>query len=237
VTYDQIVNNAGQIRYMSGGLINCPIVIRGPANGGTNVGATHSHTPENWLAAVPGLKVVSPATAYDAKGLMKSAIRDNDPVMFMENTLLYGERYEVPEEEYLIPIGLADLKREGSDVSLIAHGRSALIALKAAEILSSEHNVEADVLDLRSIRPLDQEAVLSSVRKTHRAVVVDESKAFCGVSAQISSIIMENAFDDLDAPVRRVNSLDAPSIYSPAVEPLQIPTPQRVVKKVLEIVG
>lgn len=237
VTYDQIVNNAGQIRYMSGGLINCPIVIRGPANGGTNVGATHSHTPENWFAAVPGLKVVSPATAYDAKGLMKSAIRDNDPVMFMENTLLYGERYEVPEEEYLIPIGLADLKREGSDVSLIAHGRSALIALKAAEILSSEHNVEADVLDLRSIRPLDQEAVLSSVRKTHRAVVVDESKAFCGVSAQISSIIMENAFDDLDAPVRRVNSLDAPSIYSPAVEPLQIPTPQRVVKKVLEIVG
>lgn len=237
VTYDQIVNNAGQIRYMSGGLINCPIVIRGPANGGTNVGATHSHTPENWLAAVPGLKVVSPATAYDAKGLMKSAIRDNDPVMFMENTLLYGERYEVPEEEYLIPIGLADLKREGSDVSLIAHGRSALIALKAAEILSSEHNVEADVLDLRSIRPLDQEAVLSSVRKTHRAVVVDESKAFCGVSSQISSIIMENAFDDLDAPVRRVNSLDAPSIYSPAVEPLQIPTPQRVVKKVLEIVG
>ena len=132
---------------------------------------------------------------------------------------------------------MADLKREGSDVSLIAHGRSALIALKAAEILSSEHNVEADVLDLRSIRPLDQEAVLSSVRKTHRAVVVDESKAFCGVSSQISSIIMENAFDDLDAPVRRVNSLDAPSIYSPAVEPLQIPTPQRVVKKVLEIVG
>jgi len=237
VTYDQIVNNAGQIRYMSGGLINCPIVIRGPANGGTNVGATHSHTPENWFAAVPGLKVVSPATAYDAKGLMKSAIRDNDAVMFTENTLLYGERYEGPEEEYLIPIGLADLKREGSDVSLIAHGRSALIALKAAQILSSEHNVEADVLDLRSIRPLDQEAVLSSVRKTHRAVVVDESKAFCGVSAQISSIIMENAFDDLDAPVRRVNSLDAPAIYSPAVEPLQIPTPQRVVKKVLEIVG
>src|SRR6476646_9237734 len=161
VAFDQILNNAANVRYMSGGLINCPIVIRGPANGGTNVGATHSHTPENWFAAVPGLKVVSPATAYDAKGLMKSAIRDNDPVMFMENTLLYGERYEVPEEEYLIPIGLADLKREGSDVSLIAHGRSALIALKAAQILSSEHNVEADVLDLRSIRPLDQEAVLS----------------------------------------------------------------------------
>ena len=228
VTYDQIVNNAGQIRYMSGGLINCPIVIRGPANGGTNVGATHSHTPENWFAAVPGLKVVSPATAYDAKGLMKSAIRDNDPVMFMENTLLYGERYEVPEEEYLIPIGLADLKREGSDVSLIAHGRSALIALKAAQILSSEHNVEADVLDLRSIRPLDQEAVLSSVRKTHRAVVVDESKAFCGVSAQISSIIMENAFDDLDAPVRRMGAMHVPIPFSPPLEDATVPTEQTV---------
>jgi pyruvate dehydrogenase E1 component beta subunit len=235
VAYDQIVNNAGQIRYMSGGLINCPIVIRGPANGGTNVGATHSHTPENWFAAIPGLKVVCPATAYDAKGLMKSSIRDNDPVMFMENTLLYGERGEVPEEEYLIPLGLADVKREGSDVSLIAHGRSALIALKAAEILESEHKINAEVVDLRSIRPLDQDTVLNSVRKTHRAVLVDENKAFCGVSAQVSAIIMENAFDELDSPVKRVSSLDAPAIYSPAVEPLQLPTPQRVVAKVLEI--
>ena len=235
VAYDQIVNNAGQIRYMSGGLINCPIVIRGPANGGTNVGATHSHTPENWLAAIPGLKVVCPATAYDAKGLMKSSIRDNDPVMFMENTLLYGERGEVPEEEYLIPLGVADVKREGTDISLIAHGRSALIALKAAEILEAEHKINAEVLDLRSIRPLDQDAMLNSVRKTHRAVLVDENKAFCGVSSQISTIIMENAFDDLDAPVRRVGSLDAPAMYSPAVEPLQLPTPQRVVSKVLEV--
>ncbi|HET7238589.1 MAG TPA: alpha-ketoacid dehydrogenase subunit beta, partial [Terrimicrobiaceae bacterium] len=218
VAYDQIVNNAGQIRYMSGGLINCPIVIRGPANGGTNVGATHSHTPENWFAAIPGLKVVCPATAYDAKGLMKSSIRDNDPVMFMENTLLYGERGEVPEEEYLIPLGLADVKREGSDVSLIAHGRSALIALKAAEILENEHKINAEVVDLRSIRPLDQDTVLNSVRKTHRAVLVDENKAFCGVSAQVSAIIMENAFDSLDAPVKRVSSLDTPAIYSPAVE-------------------
>jgi pyruvate dehydrogenase E1 component beta subunit len=235
VAYDQIVNNAGQIRFMSGGLINCPIVIRGPANGGTNVGATHSHTPENWFAAIPGLKVVCPATAYDAKGLMKTSIRDNDPVMFMENTLLYGERGEVPEEEYLIPLGVADVKREGSDVSLIGHGRSALIALKAAEILESEHKINAEVVDLRSIRPLDQDAVLNSVRKTHRAVLVDENKAFCGVSSQICTIIMENAFDELDAPVKRVSSLDAPAIYSPAVEPLQLPTPQRVVAKVLEI--
>lgn len=235
VAYDQIVNNAGQIRYMSGGLINCPIVIRGPANGGTNVGATHSHTPENWLAAIPGLKVVSAANAYDAKGLMKTAIRDNDPVMFMENTLLYGEKYEVPEEEYLIPLGLADVKREGTDVSLIAHGRAVLTALKAAEILAAEHDISAEVVDLRSIRPLDEETVLASVRKTHRAVLVDENKPFCGVSAQISSMLMELAFDDLDAPVGRVCSLDAPAIYSPAVEPLQLPTPDRIIKKVKEI--
>lgn len=235
VAYDQIVNNAGQIRYMSGGLINCPIVLRGPANGGTNVGATHSHTPENWLAAIPGLKVVSAANAYDAKGLMKTAIRDNDPVMFMENTLLYGEKYEVPEEEYLIPLGLADVKREGTDVSLIAHGRAVLTALKAAEILAAEHDINCEVVDLRSIRPLDEETVLASVRKTHRAVLVDENKPFCGVSAQISSMIMEQAFDDLDAPVGRVCSLDAPAIYSPAVEPLQLPTPDRIIKKVKEI--
>lgn len=235
VAYDQIINNAGQIRYMSGGLINCPIVIRGPANGGTGVGATHSHTPENWLAAIPGLKVVTAATAYDAKGLMKSAIRDNDPVMFMENTLLYGEKGEVPEEEYLIPLGLADVKREGTDVTLISHGRAVLTALKAAEILAAEHDISAEVVDLRSIRPLDEETVLNSVRKTHRAVLVDENKPFCGTSAQISTLIMEKAFDDLDAPVKRVCSLDAPAIYSPALEPLQLPTPDRVIQKVKEI--
>jgi pyruvate dehydrogenase E1 component beta subunit len=235
VAYDQIVNNAGQVRYMSGGLINCPIVLRGPANGGTNVGATHSHTPENWLAAIPGLKVVSAATAYDAKGLMKTAIRDNDPVMFMENTLLYGEEWEVPEEEYLVPLGVADVKREGTDISLIGHGRAILTALKAAEILAAEHDINAEVVDLRSIRPLDEETVLNSVRKTHRAVLVDENKPFCGVSAQISSMIMEKAFDDLDAPVGRVCSLDAPAIYSPALEPLQLPTVDRIIRKVKEI--
>src|SRR5271170_5012278 len=146
VAFDQIVNNAGCVRYMSGGLINVPLVIRGPANGGTNVGATHSHTPENFLANVPGLKVVCPATAYDAKGLMKSAIRDNDPVMFMENILLYGEQWEVPEEEYLIPLGSADVKREGTDVSLIAHGRAVITCLKAAEILNAEHDIDAEVV-------------------------------------------------------------------------------------------
>jgi len=235
VAWDQIINNAGQVRYMSGGLINCPIVIRGPANGGTNVGATHSHTPENFIANTPGLKVVCPATAYDAKGLMKSAIRDNDPVCFMENTLLYGESWEVPEEEYLIPLGAADIKREGQDISLIAHGRAVLTALKAAEILEAEHGIRAEVLDLRSIRPLDEDAVLASVRKTRRAVLVDENKPFCGVSAQIAATIGEKAFDELDAPVQRVCALDAPSIYSPALEPIQLPTPERVVIKALDI--
>ncbi|HEX8295694.1 MAG TPA: alpha-ketoacid dehydrogenase subunit beta [Chthoniobacteraceae bacterium] len=235
VAYDQIVNNAAQIRYMSGGLINCPIVIRGPANAGTNVGATHSHTPENWFAAIPGLKVVNAATAYDAKGLMKSAIRDNDPVLFMESTVLYGEKWEVPEEEYLIPIGKADVKRVGADVSLLAHGRAVLTALKAAELLAAEHDINAEVVDLRSIRPLDEETILSSVRKTHRAVYVEENKPFCGVGAQISSLLMEKAFDDLDAPMLRVTSVDAPAIYSPKLEVRQLPRPTDVVEKVLRI--
>ena len=235
VAYDQIINNAGCVRYMSGGLINCPLVIRGPANGGTNVGATHSHTPENFLANTPGLKVVSPATPADAKGLMKSAIRDNDPVCVMENTLLYGEQGEVPEGDYVIPIGVADVKREGTDISLIAHGRAVLTSLAAAHRLQEEFNISAEVVDLRSIRPLDEETVLESVRKTHRAVLVDENKPFCGVSSQIATMIQEHAFDDLDAPVQRVCSLDAPAIYSPPVEELQLPTADRIIQKVLDI--
>ena len=235
VAWDQIINNAGQVRYMSGGLINCPIVIRGPANGGTNVGATHSHTPENFIANTPGLKVVCPATAYDAKGLMKTAIRDNDPVCVMENTLLYGESWEVPDEEYLIPLGVADIKRSGTDISLIAHGRAVITALKAAEILFTEHGINAEVVDLRSIRPLDEESILRSVSKTHRAVLIDENKPFCGVSAQIAATIQEQIFDELDAPVQRVCSLDAPAIYSPEIERIQLPTPDRVIEKALLI--
>src|SRR3954466_13974192 len=225
VAWDQIVNNAGMVRYMSGGVIKCPIVIRGPPNGGTNVGATHSHTPENMLANVPGLKVVCPATAYDAKGLLKTAIRDNDPVMFMENTLLYGEKWEVPEEEYLIPLGVADIKREGQDISFIAHGRAALTALHAAELLAAEHDINAEVLDLRSIRPLDEEAIYKTVRKTHRVLYIEENKPFCGVGAQIASMIQEHCFDDLDAPVGRISALDGPAIYSPNFPLRQLPPP------------
>ena len=238
VAFDQLVNNAACVRYMSGGLINCPIVMRGPANGGTNVGATHSHCPEGLFAAFPGLKVVVPATPADAKGLMKSAIRDNDPVYVMENTLLYGNKGHVPdpsEGDFTIPLGKADIKREGSDISLIAHGRSVLHALNAAETLQKEHNINAEVLDLRSIRPLDQEAIIKSVMKTNRAVLVDESKPFNGVSSQIATLIQEHAFDHLDAPIKRVCTIDAPAIYSKHIENEQLPNPRRVVEKVLEI--
>ena len=235
VAWDQMINNAASVRYMSGGKINCPIVIRGPANGGTNVGATHSHTPENFIANTPGLKVVCPATAYDAKGLMKAAIRDNDPVYVMENTVLYGELWEVPEEEYVIPLGVADIKREGSDISLIAHGRAVITCLKAAEILAAEHGIDCEVVDLRSIRPLDEETILNSVRKTSKAIYVEENKPFCGVGAQIASMIQEKCFDDLDAPVLRISAIDAPAIYSMPLEKIQLPYPQQVVDKVLEI--
>jgi pyruvate dehydrogenase E1 component beta subunit len=227
VAFDQIVNNAAMVRYMSGGLTHVPIVIRGPANGGTNVGATHSHTPENFMAHTPGLKVVCPATPYDAKGLLKTAIRDNDPVYVMENTLLYGHKGEVPAEEYTIPLGHAQVLREGRDVSLIGHGRSILTALEAAGELAAE-GIEAEVVDLRSIRPLDIDTVLASVARTHRVVLVDENKPFCGVSAQVSHMIQEKAFDELDAPIRRVTSLDAPAIYSDPLEREQLPNPRRI---------
>ena len=235
VAFDQMMNNAANVRFMCGGLINCPIVIRGPANGGTAVGATHSHTPENFIANTPGLKVVCPATAYDVKGLMKAAIRDNDPVYVMENTILYNEKWEVPEAEYVIPLGKADIKREGTDISLIAHGRATINALKAAEILQAEHDISVEVLDLRSIRPLDEEAILKTVRKTSRAVLIEENKPFCGVDAQIAFLIQEKAFDYLDAPVKRVSSLDAPQVYSMPLEKLQIPDAERIVKTALTI--
>ena len=237
VAFDQIVNNAGNIRYMSGGLINCPVVIRGPANGGTNVGATHSHTPEAILAAHPGIKVVCPATPYDAKGLMKAAIRDNDPVYVMENTILYNDKGEVPDEDYIVPLGVADVKREGTDLTLVAHGRAVITSLKAAEILEQEHGVSVEVVDLRSIRPLDEETVLASVRKTHRVLLVEENKPFCGVDAQLAYLIQAKAFDDLDAPIGRVSSIDAPQIYSKPLEDEQIPNPARVVAAALKVLA
>ena len=241
VAFDQMMNNAATCRYMSGGLINVPIVVRGPANGGTNVGATHSHTPENIFANMPGLKVVSPSDPYDVKGLIKSSIRDNDPVYFMESTVLYGMTGEVPsndeldEGELIVPIGKAKVKREGADISLIAHGRAVVSSLAAADILAEKYNINAEVLDLRSIRPLDEQAIMETVRKTHRAVYVEENKPFCGIGAQVSSMIMEQAFDDLDAPVLRITSADAPAFYSPPIEKLQLPTPEEIVERSLTI--
>jgi pyruvate dehydrogenase E1 component beta subunit len=241
VAWDQIINNAGMVRYMSGGLINCPIVVRGPANAGTGVGATHSHTPENVMAQFPGMKCVCPSNAYDAKGLMKAAIRDNDPVMFMESTALYGEEWDVPENselpngELFIPLGVADVKRTGSDISLIAHGRAVITCLAAAEILQNQHGISAEVVDLRTVRPLDEDTIYESVRKTHKAVCVDENKPFCAISSQITAMIQQHCFDDLDAPVLRVNSLDAPAFYSPPIEKIQLPYADVIVAKVLSI--
>ena len=235
VAFDQIFNNAANIRYMSGGLISCPIVIRGPANGGTNVGATHSHTPESIAAYHPGIKVVVPSTPADAKGLLKSAIRDNDPVIFLENTLLYGETGEVPDGEHLVPLGSAKVMREGTDLSIIGHGRTIQMALISASILKEKHNINAEVIDLRSIRPLDEETILASVRKTNRCLYVEESKPFCSVGAMVACLIQEKAFDYLDAPVMRVNSVDSPAIYSPPVEKLQLPTVDRMVQAALGV--
>ncbi len=235
VAFDQIVNNAANMLYMSGGTVNVPIVFRGPANGGVNVGATHSHTPENFYSNVPGLKVICPATAYDAKGMMKSAIRDNDPVCVLENTILYNDKQEVPSEEYLIPLGKADIKRVGTDVSIVAHGRAVITALKAADILKNEYAIEAEVVDLRSIRPLDEETILESVKKTNRVVLVEENKPFGGLDAQIAYLIHFKAFDYLDAPIQRVSAIDAPQVYSMPLEKLQLPTPERIVKAVLAL--
>ncbi len=234
VAFDQILNNAANVRYMSGGQIHCPIVIRGPANGGTNVGATHSHTPENVLANHPGIKVVVPATPYDAKGLLKSAIRDNDPVMYLENTMLYGDKGEVPDDDYLVPLGKAEVKREGTDLTIVSYGRAMVQSLAAAHILQQEHNLSVEVVDLRSIRPLDMDTVLASVRKTHRVLVVEEQKPFCGVGAQLAYMIQSEAFDELDAPIARLSTVDAPSIYSPPVEVEQLPNTQRIIKAAIE---
>ena len=237
VAFDQILNNAANVRYMSGGLINCPIVIRGPANGGTNVGATHSHTPENVLANHPGVKVVVPSTPADAKGLLKSAIRDNDPVFFLENTILYGDKGEIPDGEHLVPLGQADVKRAGTDLTIVTYGRCVLHSLAAADLLQKEHDISAEVVDLRTIRPLDIDTVLASVAKTHRVLIVEEQKPFASVGSQLAFMIQREGFDDLDAPIHRLTTVDAPAIYSPPVEAEQLPNPQRVLKAALELMS
>jgi pyruvate dehydrogenase E1 component beta subunit len=225
---DEIVNSAAKARYMSGGQLGCPIVFRGPGGAALQLGAQHSQSFESWYAHVPGLKVVMPATPADAKGLLKSAIRDDDPVVFIEGEMLYNIKGEVPEGEYLTPIGRADLKRAGTDVTLVCHAKTVAVALKAAEQLAGE-GVEAEVLDLRTIRPLDRDAILESVAKTNRCVVVEEGWPFAGVGAEVVDLIQRDAFDALDAPILRVTGADVPMPYNKQLERAAKPDPAKVV--------
>jgi len=235
---DSVINSASKMLSMSGGQIGIPIVFRGPSGAALQLGAQHSQACETWYLHAPGIKVVTPSTPADAKGLLKAAIRDNDPVAFMEGELLYNIKGEVPDDDNLvIPLGLADLKREGGDVSIITHGTMAHVALRAAVELAKE-SIEADVLDLRSLRPLDVDAILATVAKTNRAIYLEEGWPYLGVGAQIVSIIMEEAFDDLDAPVLRVTQADVPMPYNKKLEVWSKPDVARVVeacKKVLYV--
>jgi pyruvate dehydrogenase E1 component beta subunit len=225
---DQIVNSAAKMLYMSGGQLRMPIVFRGPNGAALQLGAQHSQAWESWLAHIPGLKVVAPATPADAKGLLKSAIRDNNPVIVLEGEMLYNTKGEVPDGEYLTPIGKADVKRAGSDVTLVCHSKTVALTLKAAEQLA-EQNVSAEVLDLRSLRPMDETAVLESVAKTNRCVVVEEGWPRAGIGAQVVDIIQRDAFDQLDAPVLRVTQTDVPMPYNKQLERLAKPSPEKVV--------
>ncbi len=225
---DQIVNSAAKMLYMSGGQIPIPIVFRGPNGAALQLSSQHSQAWEAWLAHIPGLNVVAPATPADAKGLLKSAIRDNNPVIVLEGEMLYNTKGEVPEGEYVVAIGAADLKREGGDVTLICHSKTVAFTLKAAEALQ-EQGVAADVLDLRSLRPLDEAAIVASVAKTNRAVVVEEGWAHCGVGAQVVDVIQRDAFDQLDAPVARVTQADTPMPYNKQLERAAKPSAEKIV--------
>jgi pyruvate dehydrogenase E1 component beta subunit len=229
---DAVVNSAAKMLYMSGGQIPMPIVFRGPGGAALQLAAQHSQAFESFYANIPGLKVVAPATPYDAKGLLKTAIRDNDPVIFLEGEMLYNMRGEVPDEEYTIPLGQADIKREGKDVTLVCHSKTVAVALRAAEQLAEQHQMAAEVVDLRSIRPLDVDALLASVRKTNRCVIVEEGWPFCGVGAQVVHEIQHAAFDDLDAPIERVTGADVPMPYNKHLERAAKPTPEQVVEAV-----
>src|SRR5262249_38606677 len=229
VAFDQIVNNAANMRYMSGGQFSVPIVFRGNSGIAGCLGATHSHRPEALYAHVPGLTVMMPSTPADAKGMLKSAIRCDDPVLFIEHENLLGERGEVPDDpEFLIPIGKADIKRPGSDVTIITYSRQVLTSLKAAEKLAAE-GIDAEVIDVRTVRPLDLDALLQSVVKTHRAVVVEEDWPYCGIGAGIADRIYQAAFDELDAPIRRVTAKDAPVPYNKDLEASMLPSVDRIV--------
>jgi len=232
VAFDQLVNNATNIRYMSGGQYGLPIVFRGNSGIAGNLGATHSHRPEALYCHFPGLKVMMPATPADAKGMLKAAIRDDDPVIFIEHENLLGEKGEVPDDpEFLVPIGEADIKREGSDVTILTYSRSLFTSLNAAEALAEEE-IEAEVIDLRTLRPLDLDTILTSIAKTHRAVIVEEDWPYCGLGAGVADRIYRAAFDELDAPIARVTALDAPIPYNSRLERSMLPSVERIVEAV-----
>ena len=231
---DQVVNSAAKMLYMSGGQFNIPMVFRGPNGAALQLSAQHSQAWESWLAHIPGLKVVSPGTPYDAKGLLKSAIRDDNPVIMLEGEMLYNLKGEVPEEEYIIPLGKAELKREGDHCSIITYGKSALLAMQVADTLAREE-IRIDVVDLRTIRPMDLEAITTSVRKTNRAVVLEEGWEFCGVGAQVVDWIQRDCFDDLDAPVLRVHQADVPMPYAKNLEKAAKPDLQKAIAAVKKV--
>jgi pyruvate dehydrogenase E1 component beta subunit len=230
---DQIINSAASIHYMFGGQVKVPLVIRMPQGAGHQLGPTHSHSFEAMYLHVPGLLVAVPTTAADAKGLLKSAIRDDNPVIFIEHETLYGQRGEVPDNGGLLRFGEAAVRREGTDVTIVGISRMAVTAEKAAEELAAEHEVEAEVIDPRTLRPLDLDTILGSVRKTNRAVIVEEGWPHGGVGANLAALIQEQAFDDLDAPVARVTGADVPMPYSKPLEQAAFPHPEHVVKAAL----
>jgi pyruvate dehydrogenase E1 component beta subunit len=236
VAYDQIVNNAAQIRYMSGGQFSFPIVFRGSSGGGLQVGATHSHVPENWYANVPGLPVITPAFPDDAKGLLKSAIRSNNPVCFLENEKLYGFKDEVPEGEFLINIGKAKVRREGSDLTIVSNSGSTHRALAGAARLEAE-GISCEVIDLRTVKPLDFATIAASVAKTNRCLIVEENKPFAGWGAQVAYQVQRECFDDLDAPVHRLTSLDVPQPYNFGLEQAVLPNEERVIAAIKAVLA
>lgn len=228
---DQIIQNAAKLRYFSGGQVHVPLVIRGPNGGGVQLSAQHTHSLESFYGHFPGLKVVAPVTPADAKGMMLTAIRDPDPVIFLEAGALYGTKDEVPEGDDGVPFGKARIAREGSDATLVSYGRMVLLCLQAAETLAQD-GIDVEVVDLRSLRPLDEETVVESVKKTHRAVAVQEQWRFYGVGSEIAAILQEQAFDYLDAPVQRVSGAEVPAPYARNLELLAFPDEQRVIDAV-----
>jgi len=234
VAIDQIINNAAKMRQMSGGQFNIPIVFRGPTASAGQLAATHSQAFESWYANCPGLKVIVPSNPADAKGLLKSAIRDDDPVIFMESEQMYGDKGEVPEGEYLIPIGVADIKRKGKDVTIVSFGKIIKEAYKAAETLAEE-GIECEIIDLRTVRPLDYEAIFESVKKTNRLVILEEAWPFGNVSTEITYQVQNQIFDYLDAPIVKINTADTPAPFSPVLLDEWLPNSEDVVKAVKKV--